>query len=105
MCSSDLLLKVGGVYVSPTEVENCLLTHDAVRECAIVGVERDGLTTTVAFVVATSPGTAELAAALQEHVKRRLAPHKYPRSVRFVDVLPRNDRGKVARAELKRSLG
>ena len=102
---ADDLLKVGGVYVSPTEVENCLLTHDAVRECAIVGVERDGLTTTVAFVVATSPGTAELAAALQEHVKRRLAPHKYPRSVRFVDVLPRNDRGKVARAELKRSLG
>lgn len=99
---ADDLLKVGGVYVSPTEVENCLLTHDAVRECAIVGVERDGLMTTVAFVVATYVGDDALARELQEHVKRRLAPHKYPRLVRFADVLPRNDRGKVARAELKR---
>jgi benzoate-CoA ligase family protein len=99
---ADDLLKVGGVYVSPAEVENCLLTHEAVRECAIVGVERDGLMTTVAFVVATVPGDDALARALQEHVKSRLAPHKYPRGVRFVDVLPRNDRGKVARAELKR---
>ncbi len=99
---ADDLLKVGGVYVSPAEVENCLLTHEAVRECAIVGVERDGLVTTVAFVVAAVPGDEALQKALQEHVKKRLAPHKYPRHVRFVDVLPRNDRGKVARAELKR---
>ncbi len=99
---ADDLLKVGGVYVSPTEVENCLLTHPAVRECAIVGVERDGLVTTVAFVVATHPGDDALARALQDHVKTRLAPYKYPRMVRFADVLPRNDRGKVARAELKR---
>lgn len=99
---ADDLLKVGGVYVSPAEVENCLLTHPDVSECAIVGVERDGLMTTVAFVVATAPGSPTLARVLQEHVKQRLAPHKYPRHVRFLDVLPRNDRGKVARAELKR---
>jgi benzoate-CoA ligase family protein len=101
---ADDLLKVGGVYVSPVEVENCLLTHEAVRECAIVGVERDGLVITAAFVVAAVPPDEALARALQEHVKRTLAPHKYPRLVRFLDVLPRNDRGKVARAELKRSL-
>ncbi len=102
---ADDLLKVGGVYVSPTEVENCLLTHGRVREAAIVGVEKDGLTTTVACVVVSTDGGLDgLDRALQEHVKTRLAPHKYPRFVRFFDVLPRNDRGKVARAELKRAL-
>jgi benzoate-CoA ligase family protein len=98
---ADDLLKVGGVYVSPVEVENCLLAHEDVTECAVVGVERDGLTTTYAFVVSPRPGP-ETGKGLQEYVKRTLAPHKYPRQVRFMDVLPRNDRGKVARVELKR---
>lgn len=99
----DDLLKIGGVYVSPTEVENCLLTHPSVREAAIVGVEKDGLVTSVACVVVTveTPG---LDREIQEHVKSRLAPYKYPRFVRFYEVLPRNDRGKVARNELKRAL-
>ena len=101
---ADDLLKVGGVYVSPVEVENCLLTHPAVRECAIVGIERAGLVTTAAFVVATGEPGEDLGRALQEHVKRTLAPHKYPRLVRFLDVLPRNDRGKVTRAELRKLL-
>ena len=99
---ADDLLKVGGVYVSPAEVENCLLTHPSVRECAVVGVDRDGLVLTSAFVVATEPGSEDLARALQEWVKTRLAPHKYPRLVRFLDDMPRNDRGKAARAQLKR---
>ncbi|MFZ5481300.1 MAG: benzoate-CoA ligase family protein [Myxococcota bacterium] len=101
---ADDLLKVGGVYVSPVEVENCLLTHPQVRECAIVGFEKGGLTSTAAFVVASEGAGDALAAALQEWVKTRLAPHKYPRTVRFLDVLPRNDRGKVARAELRKTL-
>ncbi len=99
----DDLLKVGGVYVSPTEVENCLLTHPRVREAAIVGVEHQGLVTTVACVVVNQVVDG-LDREIQEHVKGRLAPHKYPRFVRFYEVLPRNDRGKVARAELKRDL-
>jgi benzoate-CoA ligase family protein len=98
---ADDLLKVGGVYVSPVEVENCLLTHPNVREAAIVGVEQDGLVTTVAFVVATVEGTEALARDIQNHVKNTLAPHKYPRHVRFVHTMPRTDRGKVARAQLK----
>lgn len=98
---ADDLLKVGGVYVSPVEVENCLLTHPAVRECAIVGVEREGLVVTAAFVVVAADAGDALARELQEHVKTRLAPHKYPRLVRFLDTLPRNDRGKVARAQLR----
>lgn len=99
----DDLLKIGGVYVSPTEVENCLLTHPLVREVAIVGVEKDGLVTSVACVVVSQQGDG-LDRDIQDHVKTRLAPHKYPRFVRFYDVLPRNDRGKVARSELKRAL-
>jgi len=101
---ADDLLKVGGVYVSPVEVENCLLTHPRVRECAVVGFERDGLTSTCAFVIATEGPQEGLDVALQEHVKRTLAPHKYPRVVRFLDDMPRNDRGKAARAELRRML-
>jgi len=100
---ADDLLKVGGVYVSPTEVENCLLTHPSVREVAVIGFERGGLMLTAAFVVATAVEDG-LERALQEHVKTRLAPHKYPREVRFVADLPRNDRGKVARAALRATI-
>jgi acetyl-CoA synthetase len=57
--------------------------------------------TTVAFVVPHVPPTDTLGGELQSWVKSQLAPHKYPRHVRFLDALPRNDRGKVARAELK----
>lgn len=99
---ADDLLKVGGVYVSPIEVENCLLANPRVHEVAVVGVEKAGLMTTVAFVVPHGEGDAALAAELQAWVKAQLAPHKYPRQVEFLDVLPRTDRGKVARAELKR---
>jgi benzoate-CoA ligase len=101
---ADDLVKVGGVYVSPVEVENCLLTHPSVREAAVVAFERAGLQLTAAFVTATGPGSAALARSLQEHVKTRLAAHKYPREVRFLDEFPRNDRGKVARAELRRRI-
>lgn len=101
---ADDLVKVGGVYVSPVEVENCLLTHPSVREAAVVAFERDGLQRTAAFVTTSGPGSPELARALQEHVKARLAPHKYPREVRFLEDFPRNDRGKVARAELRRRI-
>jgi benzoate-CoA ligase len=100
----DDLVKVGGVYVSPAEVENCLLTHETVREVAVIGFERDGLMLTAAFVTTTEPGSPSLARTLQEHVKTRLAPHKYPREVRFLEDFPRNDRGKVARAELRRRI-
>ncbi len=101
---ADDLLKVGGVFVSPIEVENCLLAHPRVQEVAVVGVEREGLTTTFAWVATHgAPGDDALATELQAWVKSQLAPHKYPRQVRFLDVLPRTDRGKVARAELKRA--
>jgi benzoate-CoA ligase family protein len=95
---ADDLLKVGGVWVAPAEIENCLLSHDAVVECAVVGYQQDGLTRPRAFVVASSPVTAE---ELQDFVRSRLAPHKYPRDVRFVPALPKTASGKLDRRALK----
>lgn len=101
---TDDMLKVSGMYVSPTEVENCLLEHDAVRECAVIGFQdEDGLTKTKAFIVVDDGVTAgeALARELQEFVKSRLALYKYPRRVVFVEDLPKNDRGKIDRRSLK----
>jgi benzoate-CoA ligase len=101
---TDEMLKVSGVFVSPTEVENCLLEHEAVLECAVIGFQdEDGLIKTKAFIVLNETFTQgdELARGLQEFVKSRLALHKYPRRIVFVDSLPKNDRGKIERKKLK----
>ncbi|MHB8417698.1 MAG: benzoate-CoA ligase family protein [Myxococcales bacterium] len=100
---ADDLLKVGGRFVAPLEIENCLLGHPAVLECAVTGYEdAEGLVKPRAFVVARAgfePGEA-LASELQAFVKERLQPYKYPREVRFVDELPKSDRGKVLKQKL-----
>lgn len=103
---ADDLLKVGGQWVAPLEVEECLLEHGAVAAAAVIGVEDEGLVKTKAFVVvrAGHAGTPELVTALQEHVKTTLARYKYPRVIEFVDDLPKNDRGKVDKKAL-RALG
>jgi benzoate-CoA ligase family protein len=100
---ADDLLKVGGMWVAPLEVEECLLGHPAVAAVAVIGVEEDGLVKTKAFVVARSGHTASeaLAVELQEHVKAALTRYKYPRVVEFVDDLPKNDRGKVDKKALR----
>ncbi|MCP2270974.1 benzoate-CoA ligase [Actinokineospora diospyrosa] len=100
---ADDLLKVGGMWVAPAEIERCLLRHPAVRECAVVGYEVDGLTKTRAFVVADTAVAedAATATALQEFVRSALAPHKYPRDVRFVATLPLTPSGKVDRQALR----
>jgi acyl-coenzyme A synthetase/AMP-(fatty) acid ligase len=102
---ADDMLKVGGIWVSPYEVEDCILTHPSVKECAVVGVEDDaGLVVPRAFVVLRDGrhGSHALAEELKDHVRTRLAPHKYPRLVEFLEALPRNDRGKVERKALRR---
>ncbi len=101
---SDEMLKVGGIFVSPLEVENCLLQHPRVAECAVIGYkDADGLTKPKAFVVLRDGRAGgELARELQEFVKGRLATFKYPRSVEFVASLPKNDRGKIDRRALAR---
>ena len=100
---ADHLLKVAGQWVSPLEVENCLVSHPAVMEAAVVGVQRKGLTLTCAYVCAhrrDEVGDAELALELQNWVRDRLARYKYPREVVFLDALPHNDRGKIDRKSL-----
>jgi benzoate-CoA ligase len=101
---TDDMLKVGGIFVSPFEVENCLLSHPQVAECAVLGYkDADGLIKPKAFVVLrdAAPGPG-LERELQDFVKGRLAPFKYPRAVAFVQSLPKNDRGKIDRRALAR---
>jgi benzoate-CoA ligase len=101
---SDDMLKVSGQYVSPFEVEAALMRHDAVQEAAVVGrTGSDGLTKTLAYVVLKSglAGDAQLAQALQVFVKDQLAPHKYPREIRFLPELPKTATGKIQRFRLR----
>ncbi len=99
---ADDLLKVGGIWVAPLEIENCLLRHDSVAGCAVIGYEEAGLTLPRAYVVAhEGDGSPELARELQDFVRANLSPHKYPREVRFVDELPKTASGKVDRKALR----
>jgi len=100
---ADELLKVSGLWVSPVEVEECLMKHHAVQLAAVIGVEEDGLLKTKAFVVLrqTHAASDALAAELQSFAKERMAKHKYPRIVEFVTDVPKNDRGKVDRKALR----
>jgi benzoate-CoA ligase family protein len=101
---SDDMLKVGGQWVSPIEVESALLAHDAVHECAVVGREDgDGLVKPMAFVV-VRPGaepSPALAEELQQFVRAALAEYKRPRWVEFLPELPRTPTGKVQRFKLR----
>jgi benzoate-CoA ligase len=101
---TDDLMKVSGQYVSPVEVEGCLVEHDSVLEAAVVAWHDDDLVRPKAFVVLKRAGDASdgLAHELRDHVKSRLAPHKYPRHVEFVDVLPRTATGKLQRFQLRK---
>ncbi len=103
---SDDMLKVGGIYVAPAEVEAALASHPAVLECAVVGREdRAGLIKPAAYVVTMAGVMADpaLAQALQAHVKDLLAPYKYPRTIDFVDELPKTATGKIQRYKLRRN--
>ncbi|MBS0336910.1 MAG: benzoate-CoA ligase family protein [Proteobacteria bacterium] len=98
---SDDMLKVGGIYVSPAEVEAALVSHEAVLECAVVGHEdADKLVKPRAFVV-LKPGAKATADELKAHVKSRLAHYKYPRWVEFVAELPKTATGKIQRFKLR----
>ncbi|HEX4634488.1 MAG TPA: benzoate-CoA ligase family protein [Gemmatimonadales bacterium] len=99
---ADEMLKVSGKWLSPQEVESCLLQHPAVREAAVVGVTGDGgLVKPHAYVV-TLERRADLAEELKAFVRERLEPFKAPRDISFVDALPRTHLGKVDRGKLRR---
>lgn len=102
----DDLIKSGGIYVSPLEVENCLAGHAAVRECCVVG-RRDaaGLEKPLGIVVLNEgfAGSSELEAELIAFVKQRLARYKAPHGIVFsASALPRNDRDKIDRKSLRK---
>lgn len=106
---ADEMLKVSGKWLSPQEVEGCLLQHPAVREVAVVGVtDARGLTKPRAFVVTRSDRRGDSAGSLDEELKafvrERLEPYKHPREVIFLDALPRTHLGKVDRGRLKSGL-
>jgi benzoate-CoA ligase len=101
---ADDMLKVGGIYVSPIEVESALVAHAAVHEAAVVGKEdSDQLIKPIAYVVLAQGHFASeaLANELKAFVKSRLAPYKYPRWIEFVADLPKTATGKIQRFKLR----
>jgi benzoate-CoA ligase len=98
----DDMLKVGGIYVSPIEVEEALSSHPHVLEAAVVGApDGDELIKPHAYVVLRD-GAAGDDAALKAHVKALLAPYKYPRWITFLPELPKTATGKIQRFRLRR---
>jgi benzoate-CoA ligase len=105
---ADDMLKVGGIWVSPLEVENCLGLHPAVREVAVVGhKDEKDLIKPKAFVVLRDgyAPSEELAQELKDWVLGRLAKFKYPRWVEFVSELPKSATGKIQRFKLAKQAG
>ena len=102
---ADDMLKVGGIYVSPIEVEEALASHPDVLEAAVVGAEDDdGLVKPHGYVVLHNQVVpdAALEEGLKAHVKEHLAPYKYPRWITFVDELPKTATGKIQRFRLRK---
>ncbi|PJE99695.1 acyl-CoA synthetase [Streptomyces carminius] len=98
--STDLI-KSGGYKIGAGEIEDCLLAHPAVAEAAVTGEPDPDLgERIVAWVVPAADGSRPTAEELAGYVAERLAPHKRPRTVRFLAALPRNDMGKVMKREL-----
>ncbi len=98
---NDDMIISSGYNIAGPEVEAALLSHEAVAECAVIGVPDAERGTIVEAHVVLREGHAsgdELAKALQDHVKAVIAPHKYPRSVVFVDSLPKTQTGKIQRS-------
>lgn len=103
------MLKVGGIWVSPAELEHAMVEHPAVQACGVAGrPDRDALIKPIVYVVLKAGVTAnaELAADLQRFARERLADYKRPRWVEFIDALPTTATGKIQRFKLReRALG
>jgi benzoate-CoA ligase family protein len=101
---SDDMLKVGGIWVSPAELEHTMIEHPAVHACGVAGrADHDTLIKPIAYIVlraGISP-TSELAADLQRFARERLAEYKRPRWVEFLDALPTTATGKIQRFKLR----
>jgi 2-aminobenzoate-CoA ligase len=101
---SDDMIISGGYNIGGPEVENVLLEHDCVLECAVVGVPDEERGHLVKAFIVLSPGheaSSALVKELQDFVKARIAPYKYPRAVEFRESLPRTSTGKLQRYRLR----
>lgn len=104
----DDIISSSGYRIGPTEVENALMSHPAVQECAVVAASDPLRGEVVKACIVLRPGmvgSAELTKALQEHVKSRIAPYKYPRVIEYLPELPRTNSGKISRRLLREAAG
>ena len=103
--ADDMIISAGYNIAGP-EVETALLAHEAVAECGVIGWPDEQRGTIVKAFVVLKEGNAPdegMVSALQEHVKKVIAPYKYPRAIEFVDTLPRTETGKLQRFKLRQS--
>ena len=101
---SDDMIISSGYNIAGPEVEAALLSHPDVVECAVIGVPDEARGQIVEAHVVLAEGTERSAgtvSALQEHVKAAIAPYKYPRSILFIDALPKTQTGKIQRFRLR----
>jgi 2-aminobenzoate-CoA ligase len=104
LARSDDMIVSSGYNIGAPEVENALLSHPAVAECAVIGVpcpERGQKVKAFVVLASDSEPSTSLAAAMQKHVKEQIAPYKYPREIEFVRALPKTATGKLRRSELR----
>ena len=108
LARSDDMIVSSGYNIAAPEVENALLAHDSVEECAVVGIPCEERGQKVKAFVVLAPGyapDAEAVTLLQDHVKASIAPYKYPREIAFVDALPKTVTGKLQRFALRHRNG
>ncbi|HWJ39342.1 MAG TPA: AMP-binding protein [Sphingomicrobium sp.] len=106
LARSDDMIVSSGYNIGAPEVENGLLSHPAVAECAVIGVPCTERGQKVKAFVVLAPGrsgSTELVKELQDHAKSMIAPYKYPREIEFVETLPKTATGKLRRSELRQS--
>jgi 2-aminobenzoate-CoA ligase len=104
LARSDDMIVSSGYNIGAPEVENALLSHPAVAECAVIGVpcpERGQKVKAFVVLALDSEPSDELVAELQAHAKQSIAPYKYPREIEFVEALPKTPTGKLRRGELR----
>jgi 2-aminobenzoate-CoA ligase len=104
LARSDDMIVSSGYNIGAPEVENALLSHPAVAECAVIGVpcpERGQKVKAFVVLAVDAEASEELIAELQAHTKEQIAPYKYPREIEFVEALPKTATGKLRRSELR----
>ena len=102
---NDDVIKSSGYRIGPFEIENVLLEHDAVRECAVTGVPDPVRGKAVKATIVLNPGykpSDDLTKELQTWVKKETAPYKFPRIIDYVDELPKTVNGKIRRVAIRK---